>query len=782
MRKKSMIKPSAYFFNFTAMIFRKIALLAFCILISGLVSAQNIQIVPQPVSVQTYPGLLQISANTIVRTDGIEQNHPLKQLAEKILYDYFHRLPAGNAAQNQVSQLVLKLDTNLSLPNAEAYQFTISASGMYITGKSETGLFYGLQTFIQLFPVEEKGSMQLPFVRIEDYPRFGYRGMMLDVSRHFFPISTIKKIIDLLAMYKMNTFHWHLTDDQGWRIEIKKYPKLTEIGGMRAQTLIGNYHDRFPQQFDGTPHGGFYTQDEAREIVRYAASKYINVIPEIDMPGHMLAAIAAYPGLSCNPKKTYKTAETWGVFNDVLCPSEYTIGFMQDVLSEIIDIFPSKYIHIGGDEVPKSAWKNSKYCQQLIKKFRLKNEQGLQSWFIHRMEKFINEKGRVMIGWDEILQGGLAPNAVVMSWRGETGGLAAARQNHKVIMAPQTEGLYLNHSEARSDKEPLSIGGYAPITKAYRYDPVAKLNADQQKWVKGIQANLWTEYIGTEEKLQYMILPRLLAAAESGWTLPNRKNFTDFTQNRLPVQLSRLEKQRWNFRVPEPIGINDTTIFAASQKITLKVPVLGGKIYYTVDGYAPRNTDILYKNPFVVQVPKGQQRIIQAVTFTQQGKQSVLVKMVINNNGPLPGKDTIIANTGLRYKAFKGEFFSTTEISDTLATDSGIAKSWSLAPLRRKMKNFGISYEGYLFADTTGIYTFSLASDDGSVLYIDGIKVLDNDGRHSYFQTGSSVPLMKGYHKIKLQYFDSRNVGRFNFYLQKPGGVKTDVPPDILFN
>ncbi|MBE7179387.1 MAG: family 20 glycosylhydrolase, partial [Mucilaginibacter polytrichastri] len=478
----------------------------------------------------------------------------------------------------------------------------------------------------------------------------------------------------------------------------------------------------------------------------------------------------------------YKVAETWGVFPDVLCPSEYTIGFMQDVLSEIVDVFPSKYIHIGGDEVPKTAWRNSKYCQQLIKKFKLKNEQGLQSWFIHRMEKYINEKGRVMIGWDEILQGGLAPNAVVMSWRAEAGGLAAAKQNHEVIMAPQTEGLYLNFSEARSDKEPLSIGGFVPVSKTYRYDPVSRLDFDQQKWVRGVQANVWTEYIGTEEKLQYMLLPRLLAVSEVGWTLPMRKNFTEFRDNRLPTHLARLEKQRWNYRVPEPTGAMDTTVFSAALYVAMKVPVAGGKIYYTVDGYAPRNTDQVYSAPLTIKVPQNQQRVLQAVTFSPQGKQSVPVKIVINNTGPLAGKDTVITNTGLKYKAFRGEFFSTTEMADSLATDSGIAKSWSLAPLRKKMKNFGISYEGYMYADADGIYTFTLASDDGSVLYLDDKKVLDNDGRHSYFQTGSSVPLKKGYHKFKLMYFDARNVGRLNFYMQRPNGVRTDMPTDILFN
>ncbi|MBE7176537.1 MAG: family 20 glycosylhydrolase [Mucilaginibacter polytrichastri] len=764
----------------------------FLIILISLVGAASLaraqtstpSIVPQPYSVQTSPGELQLGSNTIVRAEGLPANHPIRNLAQKILYDYFHRLPSNDLPQNQVTQFVLKLDTAMDLPSAEGYRFTVSGSGIFLTGKSEAGLFYGLQTFLQLFPLEEKGSFKLPYVRIEDYPRFPHRGMMLDVCRHFFPVSTVKKMIDLLAQYKMNVFHWHLSDDQGWRIEIKKYPKLTQVGGTRAQTLIGNYHDRFPQQFDGVPHGGFYTQQQIREVVRYAQSKYITIIPEIDMPGHMLAALAAYPQLSCDIKKPYKTAETWGVFSDVLCPTEYTFGFMQDVLSEVMDLFPSKYIHIGGDEVPKAAWKKSKFCQQLIKRLKLKDEHGLQSYFIQRMEKFVNAKGRIVIGWDEILEGGLAPNAVVMSWRGEAGGIAAARQNHEVIMTPQTEALYLNFSEARSDKEPLSIGGYAPLSRTYRYDPVSpRLTPDQQKYIRGVQANIWTEYIGTEEKLQYMLLPRLLDVSEVAWTFPGRKNFTDFQLRRLPVQLTRLEKQGLNFRVPEPVGAVDSTIFSASTHFDLKQPVSGGKIFYTVDGYAPRNTDIPYTAPFAVNVPAGQQRVVQFVATSPRGKQSVPVKMVINNSGVFAGKqDTTISRPGLRYKVFKGEFFSTAEMSDSLASDSGVARSWSLTPIRKRMKNFGISYDGYIYIRSDGTYRFSTASDDGSVLFLDGVKVLDNDGRHSYFETTSAVPLQKGYHRIRMLYFDARNVGRINVNWQKPDGVKTELPFDILFN
>src|SRR6195952_907320 len=397
--------------------------------------------------------------------------------------------PKAGTGVSVVNALVLTSAGLDSLP-AEGYRLTVTPQKITIAGKG-AGLFYGIQTLIQLIPADDAATIKLPCVQIEDYPRFGYRGMHLDVCRHFFGVEFVKKYIDLMAAYKLNNFHWHLTDDQGWRIEIKKYPKLTQVGSQRAQTVIGNYHDRTPQQFDNTPYGGYYTQDQIREVVKYAADRYINIVPEIEMPGHSEAALTAYPELSCDPSYPYKVAETWGVFHDTYCPSDKTFSFLQDVLTEVMDFFPSKYIHIGGDEVPKEAWKNSAFCQKLIKKLHLKNEEELQSYFIQRMEKFVNSKGRSIIGWDEILEGGLSPNAPVMSWRGEAGGIAAAQQNHNVIMTPGSGGLYIDHGQGPVN-EPLSIGGNEPLTKIYSYNPIpAVLTPDQQKYIVGVQANLW---------------------------------------------------------------------------------------------------------------------------------------------------------------------------------------------------------------------------------------------------------------------------------------------------
>ena len=442
----------------------------------------------------------------------------------------------------------------------------------------------------------------------------------------------VEKYIDLMASYKLNNFHWHLTDDQGWRIEIRKYPKLTSVGSKRAQSRVGRYGPDSTALFDNTPYGGFYTQDEIKEVVAYATARYINIVPEIEMPGHSIEMLAAYPELSCEPDKKYKVGETWGGFDDVLCPSETTFKFMENVLTEVMELFPGKYIHIGGDECNKVAWKKSKYCQQFIKEHDLKDEEGLQSYFIRRIEKFVNSKGRSIIGWDEILEGGVAPNATIMSWRGEKGGIAAAQQNHHVIMTPGSGGLYFDHRQSKSDQEPLSIGGYAPLEKTYAYDPVpAVLSAEEQKNIIGVQANVWTEYITTEQKVGYMLLPRMLALAEVAWTPPSNKNYEDFSETRIPQQLARLDAKGWDYRVPVAIGLKDSIVRGSEFNIELKPSVAGAKIYYTIDGYLPRETDMEYIKPLHLSVPAGKEMIFQTIVIAASGKRSIVTKTVLSN-------------------------------------------------------------------------------------------------------------------------------------------------------
>ena len=433
---------------------------------------------------------------------------------------------------------------------AEGYALQVTPKQIVITAEKPQGFFYGLQSLLQLMPAEvfsptavRNVVWSVPCCTIEDQPRYAYRGLHLDVGRHFFPVSFVKKYIDLIALHKQNVFHWHLTEDQGWRIEIKKYPKLTEVGSQRKQSMIGRYGEN---RYDGTPYGGFYTQDEVREVVRYAQERFVTVIPEIELPGHSMAILAGYPELGSSPDKIVPVATKWGVFEDVLFPREETFTFLQDVLTEVMDLFPSQYIHIGGDECPKTQWKQSRFCQDLMKREGLKDEHELQSYFIRRIDKFITSKGRKMIGWDEILEGGLSPNATVMSWRGTEGGIAAARQGHDAIMTPGGF-CYLDHYQADPKTQPIAIGGFTTLEKTYGYEPTPdSLNAEEAKHIIGVQGNVWTEYMLTPEYVEYMVWPRAIALAEVGWTNKDRKNVDDF-KRRLAVHQKRLDFLNVNY-------------------------------------------------------------------------------------------------------------------------------------------------------------------------------------------------------------------------------------------
>jgi hexosaminidase len=740
----------------------------------------NMGIIPAPVSVKKGSGEFVLSQQTVLFADSANNKAVgffTDYLKEKL--NLRNQLKIGDA-ESTANSIVLTAKGTENLPE-QGYRLTITPQQIIIAGKG-AGLFYGIQTLLQLIPADHMASIKIPCAQIEDYPRFAYRGIMLDVCRHFFSVEFIKKTIDMMAYYKLNNFHWHLTDDQGWRIEIKKYPKLTQIGSQRAQTVIGNYHDRTPQQFDNTPYGGYYTQDQIREVVKYAADRYINIVPEIEMPGHSTAALAAYPELSCDPSKTYKVAETWGVFHDVYCPTDKTFDFLEDVLTEVMDLFPSKYIHVGGDETPKDAWKNSEFCQKLIKKLKLKNEEGLQSYFIQRIEKFVNSKGRSIIGWDEILEGGLSPNATVMSWRGEAGGIAAAQQSHNVVMTPGSGGLYLDHAQGRTG-EPLSIGGYTPLDKTYSYNPTpASLTPDQQKFIIGVQANLWTEYIPTETKAEYMYYPRILALSEVAWSPLANKNFKDFSEVRLPTHLAFLDKNNYNYRVPEAIGGQDTIMFGSELNVQLKASVAGAKVYYTIDGYTPRETDIEYHIPMKYDVPQDQYRELESIVITPSGKRGVVSHSVMYNRAPLAPVAYQGNTAGLKYQLFQGAFNNTDQFKDAAVVDSGVVKSFNTSVLKKNNPTFGVIYSGFIRIDADGLYQFATISDDGSVLTIDDQPVVNNDGKHPLVEQGGAVALQKGYHKFTLKYFDAGQVCALRVYMSMPGKPKGELSPDSLYN
>jgi len=525
---------------------------------------QSPDIIPEPVSMQVSEGDFELDRQTKILGDttNTEVHNVVKQLKEKLdsATGYDLAITSEQQSQNIIS---LHIDSDTAnYINSEAYQLTSAEDRVSIKAPSGAGLFYGMQSLLQLFPpqvyqtdytlVPQNVDWTIPVVKIEDYPRFKYRGMHLDVARHFFPVKFVKRYIDLMAMHKMNRFHWHLTEDQGWRIEIKQYPKLTAIGGWRDSTLVGHYGTGI---YDGERYGGFYTQEEIREVVDYAQKRHVTIIPEIEMPGHASAALASYPELGCIEDKDYKVKTTWGIFEDIYCPSEQTFTFLKNVLTEVMQLFPSKYIHIGGDEAPKKQWKESELAQQVIQREGLKDEKELQSYFITRIEEFLNKNGRQIIGWDEILEGGLAPNATVMSWRGTEGGIAAAKQHHDVVMTPSSH-LYFDYYQGVPETEPLAIGGFSPLKEVYSFEPIPEeLTVKESKFVLGAQANVWTEYMQSADKVEYMAYPRAAALSEVTWSPKSKQNWTDFWR-RLQTHFDRLDvlgvnaAQHYNGKIP----------------------------------------------------------------------------------------------------------------------------------------------------------------------------------------------------------------------------------------
>ncbi|MGH7466686.1 MAG: beta-N-acetylhexosaminidase [Longimicrobiales bacterium] len=510
---------------------------------------------PSRVTTAAYP-LIPFPAQLRVHGDRLSVRGPLgvtvpgsasAQLREALSawtasVTYETGLEVRATAQAAGTPIQLRLEPSASA-NPEGYRLSITPSAIQIDAPAEAGLYYGLQTLRQLLPKTGEPTV-LRALEITDAPRFVYRGMHLDVARHFFPVAFIKKYLDVMALYKLNTFHWHLTEDQGWRLEIRQYPRLTEVGGCRQETMVAKNFN--PYVGDGSRYCGFYTQAEAREIVEYARARFITVIPEIEMPGHAVAALAAYPEFACTPGP-FEVGTRWGVYDDVFCPKEETFRFLEDVLNEVTQIFPSRYVHIGGDEVPKKRWQESELAQSVIRRENLKDEHELQSYFIRRVEQMLHARQRRLIGWDEILEGGLAPDATVMSWRGTAGGVAAAREGHDVIMSPNSH-LYFDHYQGSPQSEPLAIGGNSPLEKVYSYEPQPpELTAAEARHILGAQANVWTEYIKTSDHVEYMVFPRLLALSEVVWSPKELRDWDSF-RGRLPAQLRRLDRLGVRYR------------------------------------------------------------------------------------------------------------------------------------------------------------------------------------------------------------------------------------------
>jgi len=717
----------------------------------------TISIIPKPVKLQIKEGTFTFNNNTKIWIDQSDELQTLGDLLSGNINSITGlSLFAASKMTREVPNSLIRIKIDSTIQNKEAYRLSIEPDKILINGGSGAGIFYAIQTMLQLFPVESKNEISLPCVDIEDYPRFKWRGMHLDVCRHFFPVEFVKKYIDILAMYKLNTFHWHLTDDQGWRIEIKKYPKLTEIGAWRKETTG-----------DGKPYGGFYTQDQIREVVEYAKQKYITVVPEIEMPGHALAALSAYPEYSCTGGP-FEVETTWGVFEDVFCAgNDNTFKFLDDILDEVVNLFPGEYIHIGGDEVPKDRWRKCEKCQARMKTEGLKDEHELQSYFIQRIEKYLNGKGKKIIGWDEILEGGLAPNAAVMSWRGTDGGIAAAKSKHNVVMSPNSH-CYFDHYQGLSG-EPKAFGGYTPIEKVYLYEPVPEaLNEEESKYIIGAQANMWTEYITTSDHVEYMLLPRLCALSEVLWSPKHKKDINDFTK-RLSYHYEMFLKKNINFRIPPPNSTAGEYLITDNEKVILSSPISDSKTYYTLDNSEPTINSNLYTEPLEF----SDDAALKAKIFLSNGKTSPTSVLNIS----------LIDTTenGLYYKYYEGIWDSIPKFAELRPDKKGKIFKISLDEIRYNEDYFGVYLYGFIQIDEAGEYTFHLTSDDGSILAVNNKILIDNNGLHGSATVSNKIYLESGRIPFKILYFEKDGGQELKVEYEGPEIHRRTIPADKLF-
>ncbi len=701
--------------------------------------------------------------------------------------------PGGAAPAGPRDDIRLRLDP--TAPHSpEGYRLVVGVDGVDISAGSSAGLFYGLQTLRQLLgaapgvmDVRAVGqsssatpSPWVPAVTIEDAPRFPYRGLHLDVSRHFRSVEFVKRYIDLMARFKLNRFHWHLTDDQGWRIEIKQYPRLTSVGGCRAETMVEKHFD--PYVGDGTPHCGFYTQDEVRDVVAYAAARHVTIVPEIEMPGHAVAALAAYPELACTPGP-FQVRTTWGVDENIFCPSERTFAFLEDVLTEVIALFPGRYVHIGGDEAPKKRWEGSPLAQEVIRREGLKDEHELQSYFVRRIERFLSAHDRRLIGWDEILEGGLAPQATVMSWRGESGGIQAARMGHDVIMTPNSH-LYLDYYQGDPEHEPLAIGGFVPLQKVYSYEPVPEvLTEDEGRHVLGAQGNVWTEYLKTDDAVEYMAYPRALALAEITWSPRGARDWQDFMA-RLPNALRQLDALGVHYRLPHVEGLEgDRLTLTPAVTLRLRTALPDATIRYTLDGSDPTMASPLYDEARLLRLSVGADGVrVTARAFSSDGTASPPSTAMIRR-ATLADATDVPADAlrpGLRMEYFEvGALQRVSEIDALKAARVEVSTAIA-TPVAPVPERYALRFSGFVRVPSDGVYEFALVSDDGSSMHLDGELVVDNDGLHGAEERRGMVALRAGLHRMTVRYFQGGGGAALELRVRRDGGAWAPVPPEWL--
>lgn len=710
---------------------------------------QGINIIPTPQSLVQHDGFFRLGSNTAIAAASPEAKTVAEFFAAKM------RTATGlNIQVAEKGNIQLSVDPSLDVANDEGYTLDVTKDGAVVVAKTAQGLFYGMQSFLQLLPAEIESpskvngiAWQAPAVSIKDAPRFGYRGIMLDPCRHFMPVENVKKYLDVLSLFKMNRMHWHLTDDQGWRIEIKKYPKLTEIASKRIDG-------------EGTEHSGYYTQEEIKEIVKYAADRFITVVPELELPGHEMAAIAAYPNLSCKGEQGTPRV-IWGVEDIVMCPGkEDMFTFLQDVIDEMVPLFPSEYFHIGGDECPKISWKNCPLCQKRIKEEGLKAdskhsaEERLQSYVIQRMEKYLATKGKKIIGWDEILEGGLAPSATVMSWRGEDGGIAAALMDHTVIMTPGGNGMYLDAYQGDSKIEPVTIGGYTLLEKTYSYDPIPDtlVAMGKSNYILGVQGNTWSEYMYDEAKRDYMVFPRILAVAEIGWTNLDRKDYKDF-ERRIENAYVRLDGHAINYHIPQPEQPNGSCNFVAfTDKASLEFKTTRPiKMVYTLDGSEPTPASTAYTAPIEIT----ETTTLKIASVLPSGKMSPIRTIQVEKQSLAPAKEVAKTTPGLNMEVTDGMYLNVKEleaaqketkksvIKDLKEIRSVVKTSESM----RGVNQYAAVATGYVNIPEDGVYFISSGLEE---VWIDGKLLVNNGGEVKRFSRhDSSVALAKGLHEIK---------------------------------
>jgi len=721
----------------------------------------EIKIIPEPASMTINNGSYRISsvAPLYLSADDPDLAMAARYFTEHITAASGLELESKVVSNSPGKGLFFSIASAGFSDHPDAYSLIVDGNGVQLIGNSARAVFYGVQTILQLLPPEifskeltlEENELTIPCVEIQDLPRYEWRGMLLDVGRHIYPLDFIKKYIDLIAMHKMNVFHWHLTDDQGWRIEIKKYPLLTEIGSIRKTE-------------DGGTYGGFYTQEQIKDIVEYARTRFVDIMPEIELPGHSVAVLASYPQLSCTGGP-FEVRSTWGVANDVYCAGkEETFEFLEDVLGEVADLFPYKYFHIGGDECPKMRWEECGDCQTRIREEGLEDEHELQSWFIRRIEKFLLTKNRSLVGWDEILEGGLAPEATVMSWRGMSGGIQAAKEGHDVIMTP-TSHCYFDYYQGDPRYEPWAIGNYLPMEKVYSFEPTpTQLSEEEARHIMGGQGNVWTEHIPTSEKLEYMALPRMSALAEVLWTNADLRDYEGFLY-RMKNQYKRLDAMNVNYRIPAPVVSNSNFVFIREFTLELKKAVDEAIILFSTDGSDPLTNGQEYTGPLTI----SQDVQVKAVLKMPSGHASTTIDITLDQQDIVIGYD-LEAIPGLNYSYYTGQFRSVNDYTELIPSGDGEMTEPGL-PEELSDESFGLIIRGYILR----FYTFS---DDGSELKVRGQIVVDNDGLHGPQEASGEIALGQGWHPIELRYFEAGGGEVLELEYSGPDIEKQEVPAD----